>query len=193
MRRDDALGNDPEDLEVEILAVDWRRLVGEAPDGGGHGDAGIASRAFREGLRIAGEGRPPPRPDPDTPLHRQIGLLERMVAWQGADVAVHRFTYATNRERFDAAAEREQLVYERKIALDADVVPALKEEAKRLRAEVRELEARLVAMGGDPGAVEPTIDWRWTLAVETSGGARFETIEDRRTAAVDVFRRLRDG
>jgi len=77
------------------------------------------------------------------------------------------------------------------LVLERDMIPPLKLEASRLRAELRQAEADAAAEGVDPAAIEPQIDWRQTISVEGYTPPRFEPNEDRRAATVAFFRRIR--
>jgi hypothetical protein len=125
--------------------------------------------------------------------HRQTGSLERgrdELARKAASVALLRFELVTQRTRFARAEALERKTYERHLELDRDVVPPLKLEAKRLRAELRSLEARARSLGVDVEALEPRIDWPNTIAVDTYEPPRYESNEQRRKAAVEFFRRV---
>lgn len=108
-----------------------------------------------------------------------------------AEVAGLRWSIVSNRERLGRATDDERRTYEESIALDADLVPALKVEARDLRMELRRLEVEAAARGIDVGDVEPSIDWSSTIAVAGYGAPRYESAESRRATTVAFFRRIR--
>jgi hypothetical protein len=113
-----------------------------------------------------------------------------LLARSGGGVAVQGFRLVMDRER-DARAERDVVrTYERHLELDKDVVPPLKLEAKRLRAELRRLEEEARSLGLDVEAIEPRIHWPETIAVDGYEPPRYETNDERRRTAVDFFRRV---
>jgi hypothetical protein len=89
------------------------------------------------------------------------------------------------------ARERERGAYEAQIELDRDVLPPLKAEARRLRAEIRRLESALLAKGTDPGTIEPTVEGP-TLAVDDDRAPRYMDGAERRREVVAFFRRPGD-
>ncbi len=88
-----------------------------------------------------------------------------------------------------AAREREREAYDANIELDKDIIPPLKIEARRLRAEIRRLESALLARGIDPATVEPTVEGP-TLAVDDYEPPRFVDEVERRRDVVAFFRRV---
>jgi hypothetical protein len=109
-----------------------------------------------------------------------------------ATVAVYRLALATGRERLRDAVELERSAYEASIQLDREMVPPLKEEAKRLRMEIRSLEASLAKRGIDPDRVEPRIDWGETSSVDDYERPRYERPDERRRSAAEFFGRIRN-
>lgn len=108
-----------------------------------------------------------------------------------AEIAWLRWSIVTNRERLGRATDDEQRTYEESIALDADLVPPLKVQARDLRTELRRLEVEAAARGVDVAGVEPSIDWSSTIAVAGYDVPRYESAESRRATTVAFFRRIR--
>jgi hypothetical protein len=167
-----------------ILRVDWELLAtafSEVPSGE------LERRAAARGAEILERAdRGARRASP----HEQ----EREdLARKAAGVAVMRFELVSQRDRFARARALEQETYEQHLRLDKDVVPPLKLEAKRLRAELRSLETRARDLGIDVGEIEPSIDWPNTIAVDAYEAPRYETNAERRKTAVEFFRRIGGG
>lgn len=171
---------------VDVLRIDWER----ARRASGVDDRDLASQVAIRAARLVGAQRPPDRVDPELRGQERVAALRATFAWRAATVAVHRFDYVTGLDRFERAAFDEERGYEQKLALDRDVVPPLKEEARSLRAEIRALEERLRRAGGDPDQVAPAIDWSRTLAVDAYVRPEYETAAARRKKAVDFFKRI---
>lgn len=183
-----ALGGSALSLTVEILAVDWDRLRRAYP---GTDERVLIEAAVDRGRRILGvppEARVPSTASTPRPLRWLRGWFPR----KAASVAVHRLDFAMGRERYVRATAQERETYERHLELEKDEVPPLKEEAKSLRAEIRWLEDELRALGIDPDGIGPRIEWRTTLSVDGYVRPRYETAEDRRRTAVELFRRVGD-
>jgi hypothetical protein len=98
-----------------------------------------------------------------------------------------------NRDRFADAGAREERTYREQLDLERDVVPPLKLEAKRLRADVQRLDAEAAARGIDVTTIDPQVDWMNTISVDGYVPPRFESSDERRAAAVGFFRRLRES
>lgn len=165
---------------VTVLAVDWRRLRRAYP---GVDDRSLAEEAFRRGLRLA-----VPPSDPSHPTDPPA-LREAFVDL-GARLAVHRFEYVTGRDRFASAARREALTRHEHLRLQREVLPELRARARRLRDEVRALEAALQARGVNPDALGPPVDWEAVPLDEDPSGSDPAA---EREAALRLFRRLRPG
>lgn len=116
--------------------------------------------------------------------------LRNMLARKAGSVALVRFELVTQRERFTRAERLEQATYERHLELDREIVPPLKLEAKRLRAEIRALEARARELDVDVDELRPQVDWANTIAVDAYRPPRYESNEERRRTAVEFFRRV---
>ncbi len=176
---------------IDVLERDWDRVrsvaggLGLDPD-----DGSLAREAVRRGISMERAGAPPERVDDRLAGAERSDALRRVFAWKAASVAVNRFDYVTNRDRFARTGQVEQQRYERKVELDRDVVPDLKLEAKALREEVGRLEDEARRSGVDPASVEPAIDWSRTIAVDAYQRPEYETNESRRAKAVEFFRRL---
>lgn len=166
---------------VAVLAVDWERLRRAYPDAD---DRSLAEEAVRRGLQLAAAPSGPPRPAGEPPALRQAFVD------LGARLAVHRFDYVTGRDRLARAAAREALTRHEHLRLEREVLPELRSRARRLRDEVRALEAALRARGGDPDAVGPPVDWE-AFPLEEDRSASDPAAE--REAALRLFRRLRPG
>lgn len=178
---------------VEVLAADWERLRRAAAAVrplAGETDRELEEEVARRGAELIDRPAPPDRVDPLLTGPERVAALREVLVRRAATLAVHRFDYAAGRDRFAAAGEAEERAYVRKLALDRDVVPPLKEEAKALRAEIRRLERALVEAGGDPASVPPAIEWGTTLAVDAYVRPGYETPETRRRRAVEFFRRI---
>lgn len=175
-------GERRERVEVQILAVDLDRLERAATIDD------VGAELGRRGRLVAAAG--PPGPSGSKREHERSATTGgRELVWTAATSSVHRFSFATTRKRAGESTELERRAYEEKLALDRDVVPRLKAEARDLRREIRMLERELFLRGIDPTAVEPVIDWGTTLAVD-GYEPRYESNEDRRERAVEFFRRI---
>lgn len=171
---------------VHLLADDWERLRRVYPD---RDDRDLARTALALG-RKAADAPFEIRVPPNLPKRERVQRLIVMLARSAGGVAVQRFRLVRDRER-DARAERvEALTYERHLELDKDVVPPLKLEAKRLRAELRRLEEEARSMGIDVETIEPRISWPETIAVDGYEPPKYETNDERRRTAVAFFRRV---
>lgn len=159
---------------VGILADDWERLRRCYPD---VSEEELTRLALVRGAEIVDASE-------DDRRAKIIG--------EAAIVAMVRFRLVMGRDRAEVAVERERETYELHLELDKDLVPPLKLEAKRLRAELRALEEEARNSGVDPDAVEPHVDWAGTLAVDEYEAPRYATNETRRRAAVEFFRRVGD-
>jgi hypothetical protein len=173
--------------EVEILAIDWQRLQSAYPD---LDDRRLASMAVDRGLEVVLGAPVDTGPPPKGPAGRLARLREEFPS-TAADVAVHRFDYVARRERFQLTARIEEQTYAEHVALDKDVVPPLKEEARALREHVRRLEDDARRRGIDPDSIEPAIEWSHTLAVDAYTRPRYESIDERRERTARFFRRVR--
>jgi hypothetical protein len=163
---------------ISVLAVEWDLLRRAVP---GLRDGDLALKAFDRGLELTG----------DAPRPADVGEeLRQRFAWQAAEVALHRYSFVTQRRRFAGAEAEEAGTFQRHLELERELVPPLKEQARSLRAEVRRLEGLLRSRGVDPDGIEPTVDWRYTLAVDSYAGPRYENDADRRKAVMEFFRRV---
>lgn len=127
----------------------------------------------------------------ESPAEEELERALRIdLAHAVAEVAELRWSIVSNRERLGRATDDERRTYEESIALDADLVPALKVEARDLRRELRRLEDDATARGIDIAGVEPAIDWSSTIAVAGYEVPRYESAESRRATAVAFFRRI---
>jgi hypothetical protein len=162
---------------VEILRVDWDRVRKARP---GASDWDLGAELLRRGKVRAGA---------KDAGAEEIERLRRDVVRRAALVAVHRFAYATGRERFREAEEREEQSYRRQAELETEVVPPLRAEAGRLRARLLAQEAEARARGIDTAGIEPGIDWGRTISVEPSEQPRWETPEERKARVRGLFRR----
>jgi hypothetical protein len=127
-------------------------------------------------------------------------LRHRHDAWDHEDT-YERFVHeaaalATYRHRLIGAAragaaarERERDAYDANIELDKDIIPPLKIEARRSRAEIRRLESALLAQGIDPTTIEPIVEGP-KLAVDDYEAPRFVDETERRRDVVAFFRRV---
>jgi hypothetical protein len=161
---------------ITVLAEDWELL--DTPQG--RGERPRSLEAIERGRSHLGE----PAPGGD--------LRDRFVHL-AASVAIYRFELASGRGRSHHAAEAERDTRERAVILDREVVPPLKLEARRLRAEIRRLEDELRKRGVDADVIEPRIDWSQTMAVDDYNEPRYQTVEERKRAAVEFFRRRGEG
>ncbi len=162
--------------ELRILAVDWERLQRAYPET----DADeLVDRVIDRGLTVL-----------KTPDDAGVEWAAEAVGAL-ALTAVHRFDYATGRDRFARASELERMTYEHELELNRDIVPPLKEKAKALRAEIRRLEEEVRRVGLDPNTVLPRVNWDNTLAVETYSRPEYESNEARRRRTLEFFRRIR--
>jgi hypothetical protein len=114
------------------------------------------------------------------------------LAAAAADLAELRFALAFGRDRAERSERETDRTYARRLSLDREVVPPLKQEAMRLRAEVRSLERELRECGGDPDAVRPAIAWERTLAVEGYLPPVYVDRATRRRAMAAFFGRIRE-
>ncbi len=177
-------------LPVEVLTADWARVL-RAAEASERVDAeDLEEEIGRRGAGLLAGEPPPERVDPLLAGEERLAALRRAFVRRAAALAVLRFEYASGRRRFVDAAEAEERAYVRKLALDRDVVPPMKEEARALRAEIRRLEAALRVAGVDPEAIGPAVDWSSTLAVDTYVRPEYESPESRRAKAIEFFRRL---
>ncbi|MGH2555705.1 MAG: hypothetical protein ACRDHO_08335 [Actinomycetota bacterium] len=162
---------------VEVLRVDWDRLRRIRLDAS---DRELGAELLRRGAALsrASEGE-----------SDEVERLRLDVVHRAALVAVHRFTYATGRERFREAEEREEESYRRQVKLEREVVPPLRAEAGRLRARLKTLEAEARSRGIDTTGIEPHINWPMTISVEPSEPQRWETPEASKARLRGLFRR----
>lgn len=84
--------------------------------------------------------------------------------------------------------ENERIAYETQIELDRDVIPPLKQEAKRLRSEIRTMETGLRAKGLDPSNIEPLVE-EPGIPVDDYQPPRFVHPAERRRQVAEFFRR----
>lgn len=147
----------------------------------------LIAEACRRGVRIAADDGP--TTGSDDPGRSRMKSLRARCAASAASVAELRTLLVTDRERFAGSVEAEREAYLDYVGLDRDVVPPLKLEAQRLRAELRHLENEATAAGIDLVTVEPSIDWPGTLAVDAYERPQYVSNESRRRAAVAFFRR----
>jgi hypothetical protein len=171
---------------IDVLADDWDRLRRLFPDREGTDLAGTASRLGHDAAEEPFEVRVPA----DLPPAERVQRLTMQLARSAGGVALQRFRLVTERERDVRAEHDEAVTYERHLELEKDVVPPLKLEAKRLRAELRALEAQARGLGIDVDALEPRIAWPDTIAVDGYEPPRYETNDQRRETAVAFFRRV---
>ncbi len=171
---------------VRILTAHWQRLRRAYP----HLDeAELAAEVVRRGSGLI-QADPGAMPGPGDDAWTRAERLRAWVPRLAATAASYVFQLVTGRERFAVAEHAEVRTYEEHLDLDTRVVPPLKNEAKALRAELRELERLLRERGVDPEAIEPRVDWGTTLAVDSYERPQYETNESRRKAALEFFRRL---
>ena len=86
--------------------------------------------------------------------------------------------------------DRERASYEEQLVLDRDLLPPLREEAKRLRAEIATLEGALRAKGVDPSPIGPGIEN--ATVVDDAGPPRLVDPRERRAEVSMFFRRIRE-
>ncbi len=147
----------------------------------------LIAEACRRGVRIAADdGRS--TGSEDAGRSRMESLRARCAA-SAASVAELRSLLVTDRERFAGSVVAEREAFLNYVGLDRDVVPPLKLEAQRLRAELRRLEGQATAAGVDLSTIEPSIDWPGTLAVDAYERPQYVSNESRRHAAVAYFRK----
>lgn len=171
---------------VVLLAEDWERLRRAYPDAN---DVELARAALSRGRRAV-QGPAEIRVPADLLPGERIGRLRMLLASSAGAAAVLRLRMIVDRER-DVRAEREEIrTYERHLELEKDLVPPLKLEAQRLRAELRTLEREAREAGIDVGSIEPRIHWPETIAVDDYRPPRYQSHEERRRAAVEFFRRV---
>ena len=165
---------------VEILSADLDHVKDARP--------GLAVEAIvKEALARGLERTRWLRQDEDAPSHDRRADLAAAVA----ELAGYRWSLVRDRSRFADASAGERQRYEEGLILERDVIPPLKMEASRLRAELRRAEANAAARGIDLALIEPKIDWHKTISVEGYTPPRFEANEERRAAAAAFFRRIR--
>jgi hypothetical protein len=108
----------------------------------------------------------------------------------GAEVAIYRVLIADGREAVAEAERQERDAYGESVDLDTRVLPALKEEAKRLRAEILQLESSLAERGMDPSEIDPAMPID-AIVVDEYRGPAYDEASERSRAAVEFFRRIR--
>jgi hypothetical protein len=173
-------------VRVGVLSHDWHLLREAYP---GVTDDVLAARAIEAAERslvLDPEDRVPD----DIDAAERVERLRALLARKAGAVAVLRHEIVAGRDRFEQAEWAERDSYERHLELEKDVVPPLKLEAKALRAELRRVEREARDRGIDAEAIEPSIDWPSTIAVDAYEGPRYETNEERRRTAVEFFRRV---
>jgi hypothetical protein len=167
-----------------MLRVEWERL---RRDAGEPSDERLIEAAVARGSRLLRDD-PATAAPPSTP--RRVAKLRSQVVLRAATASAYRHRLVVDRQRLAAAKDDELRSYQDGLTLDRDLVPPLKLRAKALRAEIRRLETETRARGLDPDAIEPTVDWPETLAVDSYDRPRFVSDADRKQAAVEFFRRL---
>jgi hypothetical protein len=165
---------------VAILGAEWNLLTA-----GTSADERLVHDALARGAEVL-RAVPDARAEPRTPVHR----LRAQVVLRAAAASAYRHRLVAERDRLPAARDLERRTYDESIDLDRDLVPPLKLRAKALRAEIRRLEADAVASGLDPSAIEPTVAWAQTLAVDTYEPPRYGSDVDRKAKTLEFFRRL---
>jgi hypothetical protein len=170
---------------IEVLAADWEPLRRQHP---GADVEELAAVALARGIDalLTGEGAR----DLDGAGRASIERLRSQVVHRAATLAYHRFDLVTRRGRLARAEQDERASHGHHVALAKDMVPPLKREASRLRAEVRRLESLARERGIDPASIGPSIDWERTVWVDDYVEPRFETEGDRRRDALAFFRRV---
>ncbi len=108
----------------------------------------------------------------------------------GAEVAIYRALLAEGLEAVATAERQERDAYGESVELDTRVLPALKEQAKRLRAEILRLESLLAERGVDPNEIEPAMPID-AIVVDHYTGPAYDEASERSRAAVEFFRRIR--
>jgi len=170
---------------VRVLATDWERLRSAYP---GLDDERLAAEALDRGRDLLAEL--PTSPPLEASLEQRVEWLRRWFPRKAGSIAAQGFELVEHLRRQAEVGEVERRTYEVHLALNKDVVPPIKEEAKALRAEVRRLEEAVRAKGFDPDSVEPSIDWSRTLAVDIYERPAYQSTESRRRATVEFFKRL---
>lgn len=158
---------------IELIAEDVARLRAAYPE--------LGEAALREQLVGAALAHRDHEWDPTDPfegfVHDAAALASYRQRLAGAEPV-----------RVDMK-ERERMAYEAKIELDRDVIPPLKQEAKRLRSEIRRLEASLRAKGVDPSTIEPVVEGP-TIAMDDYEPPRYLDPAERRRQVGEFFRRV---
>lgn len=159
--------------EVALIAEDVRRLRAAYPE---------ADAARLETLLVdAALSHRAHEIDPDD--------IVDLFIHEAAALAVYRRRLTAAKGELPDAVEKEAASYAEGIELDRDVIPPLKQEAQRLRGQIRESEARLRARGVDPDTIEPRLA-EGSIAVDDYEPPRFADAEERRAATVAFFRRV---
>jgi len=167
---------------IEILATDLENARRARPD---LTEGELVALALRRGTELT---RPHAGSEDDTARDDlRVDLAEAII-----EAVALRRSIVTNRDRFSDAHDRELQTYEEHLDLQRNVVPPLKREARRLRYELKRLEAEATARGIDLSSVEPEIDWSNTIAVDDYTPTTFASNADRRAAVVEFFRRPGD-
>jgi len=172
-------------MRVELLAADIEHGQRARPD---LSREALVVEALRRGIDIAAAPIEVRVPD-DLPADERIRRLHTLFATTAASIAELRFLLVANRTRYENASSSERRAFMEFVELDRDVVPPLKLEARRLRQEVRRLEAEAARRGIDIDTIRPTVDWPTTLAVDAYEPPKYVDNQSRRRAAVEFFRR----
>jgi len=123
---------------ITLIAEDVRRLRAAHPD---------ADAAQLEALLVDAALRHRAH---DAEPHDILDLFIH----EAAALAVYRQQLAAKKQELPDAVVKEAASYAEEIELDRDVIPPLKQEAQRLRVQMRDLEARLRVRGVDPDTID---------------------------------------
>ncbi len=159
--------------EIALLAEDVARLRAAYPEAD---DGQLESLLVEAAVRHRAH-----EPDPYD--------MAEVFIHEAAAIAVYRQQLAVAKHRLPDAVARESASYAEQLELDREVIPRLKQEAQRLRAQVRDLEERLRSKGLVPDAIEPQIG-AGSIAVDDYEPPRFTNVDERRAATVEFFRRV---
>lgn len=172
---------------IQIPREDLERLRRLLP---GMSTTQAVAEALTRGSRVLAGHDDGPGADVRAIDPHDLTTLRRRLVQEAVEVAGHRFALVTGLDRRREAVRRELRSYEEGLALDRDVVPGLKLEAKELRRRIRQLEERARAAGIDVDAVGPPIRWSETIHVDGYEPPRYESDSDRRARTVAFFQRV---
>jgi hypothetical protein len=96
----------------------------------------------------------------------QVLASKRIFAQSAAEYSWLLFRFVTGQGEATKLKEMDDAALEETARLLDQTIPSLKQEARRLRAEIAELEGKTRERGIDPAAITPQVDWAKTVLID---------------------------